>query len=197
MLDSEQFFPPQENQGPDTAQALPSGPTYPMANYQRLVVSALHNAHDHVTITTPYLVPDDALLQAIEVAALRGVDVEIVVPEKYDKILVGAASKAYYEELLECGAKLYLYPQGLLHAKSMTVDNTIGVFGSSNFDIRSFVLNFELNLLLYGAKETEALRAIQRHYMEQSTPLTADAWKRRAWPTRVGQNLAKLFSPLL
>ena len=115
-----------------------------------MVVAAIHAAEHHVTITSPYFVPDEAFLQAMQTAVLRGVKVEVIVPRRVDQKLVGAASRAYYDDLLEIGATLYLYDEGLLHAKTMCIDDSIAFIGSSNFDIRSFALNFEINLLFYG-----------------------------------------------
>lgn len=112
-----------------------------------MVVAALYAARHRVTITTPYFVPDEAFLEAIETAALKGVKVELIVPLQSDQILVGNAARAYYERVLKSGASIYLFDQGLLHAKSMTIDDTLAFLGSSNFDIRSFALNFEINVI--------------------------------------------------
>jgi cardiolipin synthase len=179
------------------AQTLPSGPIFPVENYQRLVVSALHNAHRRVIITTPYFVPDEPLLQAIQTAIWRDVDVDLIVPERCDQIIVGAAARAYYEDVLAAGAKLYLYSKGLIHSKTMTVDDSIALIGSSNFDIRSFEINFELSMLLYGSAVTERLRNQQLRYLRESHQLNALEWSRRPAPRKLLQNTARLLSPIL
>ncbi|HBO44690.1 MAG TPA: cardiolipin synthase [Planctomycetaceae bacterium] len=197
VLAGEDIFPEPPMLGPIAAQTLPSGPDYPTENYQRMVVSAMHAARRQVVITSPYFVPDEAFLQAIEVAVLRGVTVEIILPRRCDQVLVGAASRAYYEDLLRLGVKLHLFDDGLLHAKTMSVDDSVALVGSSNFDIRSFELNFEISLLFYGADMTGYLRHLQRGYMAQSRQLTPEEWSRRPRLNRVGENIARLLSPLL
>ena len=197
LLDSDPFFPAPLHAGETPVQALPSGPDYPVQNYQRLIVAAAHAARERITITTPYMVPDEALLQAFQVAVLRGVEVEIIVPSKTDHPLVDAASRAYYDHMLDSGVKLYLYQQGLLHSKTMTVDDAIALIGSSNFDIRSFALNFELNLVLYGSAVSDLLRVEQERYIEGSVELDRDEWQRRPVASKAMHNVAKLLSPLL
>ena len=93
-----------------------------------------------------------------------------------DQKLVGAAGRSYYDDLLDMGATLYLYDEGLLHAKTMCIDDSIAFIGSSNFDIRSFALNFEINLLFYGPQVAEQLRAQHQKYIEKSFQLTAEHW---------------------
>ena len=114
-----------------------------------------------------------------------------------DQVLVGAASRAYYEDLLNLGVKLHLYDDGLLHAKTMSVDDAVALVGSSNFDIRSFALNFEISLLFYGQHVTEYLRDRQNHYIARSGQLTREEWQQRPRLRRVMENITKLLSPLL
>ena len=183
--------------GTVAVQALPSGPNYPTENYQRMVVAALHDAQKHVIITTPYFVPDEAFMQAIEVAVLSGVEVELILPRRCDQPLVGAASRSYYEDLLNAGVKLYLYEDGLLHAKTMSIDNSFALIGSSNFDIRSFALNFEISLVFYGSQIVEKLRTEQNRYIENSVQLTHEVWNQRSKVKKFLHNVAQLLSPLL
>ena len=184
-------------QGDVPAQTLPSGPIFPVENYQRLVVSAIHGAHSRVVITTPYFVPDEPLLQAIQIAVWRGVQIDLIVPQRCDQVIVGAAARAYYDDVLEAGANLYLFTAGLVHAKTMTVDNSIALIGSSNFDIRSFEINFELSMLLYGPDVTRRLRAQQLRYLDNSFQLDARQWSTRPATRQLLDNMARLMSPLL
>jgi cardiolipin synthase len=125
------------------------------------------------------------------------VKVDLIVPKRSDQILVGAAARAYYEPLLRLGATIHLHADGLLHAKTMTVDDSLALVGSGNFDIRSFYLNFELNMLGYGPEAAAALRFAQRRYLDQSTPLQLQEWLNRPRMRRLADNCAKLLSPLL
>ncbi len=195
--DLDRLTVPSDDCGPIAVQTVPSGPSYKTENYQRLIVSALHDAEKRVIITTPYLIPDESLLQALEVAALRGVQVQLIVPHRSDQFLVGYAARSYYRELLDMGIEIYLFNDGLLHAKTMTVDGELAFFGSSNFDIRSFALNFEINLVFYGKEEAHALTEVQRNYLKRAARLNADEWNSRPIFFRSMESVAKLFSPLL
>jgi cardiolipin synthase A/B len=197
ILDGLDIFPQTAMTGTTPVQTLPSGPSYPTENYQRMVVAALHDARQHVIITTPYFIPDEAFIQAIEVAVLSDVKVELIVPHRSNQILVDTASHAYYEGLLDIGVKIYLYNEGLLHAKTMSIDNSFAFIGSSNFDIRSFALNFEINLVFYGSEVSEKLRAAQNRYISNSVQLTREVWKQRPKIHKFLQNIAQLLSPLL
>ncbi|MCC6127148.1 MAG: cardiolipin synthase [Pirellulales bacterium] len=197
VLEGGEYFPVPPMTGEIAVQTLPSGPTYPTENYQRIVVAALYAAERRVTITSPYFVPDGAFLQAMQTAVLRGVEVELVVPRRCDQKLVGAAGRSYFDDVLEMGVKLYLYDKGLLHAKTMCVDDAIAFIGSSNFDIRSFALNFEINLLFYGPEVATQLHAQQRRYMADAFLLTAERWEQRPAIKKLLQNIARLLSPLL
>jgi len=198
MLDDEAgLFPAVPSAGTVAAQTLPSGPNYPTENYQRLVVDTLHAASQRVIITTPYFVPDEAFLQAVQTAILRGVRVDLVVPKKSDMKMVDAAGRAYYDDLLEMGANVHLYAEGLLHTKAMSVDGEIAFIGSSNFDIRSFALNFEINMIFYGPEITQQLFDEQMRCIGQSVQITAEQWRARPTSRKLFQNIAKLFSPVL
>ena len=197
MLDGENIFPEPPVTGDVFVQTLPSGPNYSTENYQRLLVAAFHAARRHVVMTTPYFVPDDAFLEAMQTVAFRGVDIDLIVPQRNNHVLVGAASRAYFGELLDVGVRIHLYTDGLLHAKTVRIDDEVAFIGTSNFDIRSFALNFELNLLLYGTPIVDALRAHHDAYLARSEQLDPEAWRHRPVLRQTAQNLVKLLSPLL
>jgi cardiolipin synthase len=197
VLDSEKEFPAPEIAGSVPAQALPSGPDFPTQNNQRLFVSLIHGARKQVVLTTPYFIPDEPLLQAMQTAALRGVDVHLVVSEKGDHRIVSLAQESYYQELLEAGVHIHLYRKNFLHAKHLSVDDSAAVIGTSNLDIRSFALNAELMLMIYDAGVTARLAAEQGRYFTNSRLLTLETWKRQSFGRKFAQNLARLLSPLL
>jgi len=197
LLEEQDIFPPPILSGDVHAQVLPSGPNFPVENYQRLVVAVLYSARERVVITTPYFIPDEPFLQAMQVVAQRGVEINLIVPRKTDHPLVDMASHAYFEELLQAGVKIFAYEAGLLHAKTMSVDDSIVFIGSSNFDIRSFSLNFEVNLLLYGREATRGLRKHQMEYLRDSAGIDLLQWQKRSLLIRTMNDVAKLFSPLL
>lgn len=183
--------------GDTRAQLLPSGPGYGRANFQMAMVSLIHGASKRVVIATPYFVPDQPLLQALETAVLRGVDVRLVLSAKSDLRLVTMAQQSYYDQLLRIGVKIHLYQPRFLHAKFMTVDESVAVIGSSNVDIRSFALNSEISLLAYDAQVVASMVQIQGHYFGKSRLLTAREWGRRPATRRALQSIARLADSLL
>jgi len=124
-------------------------------------------------------------------------DGRLIVPERSDHPITGAAGRAYFDSLMASGVRIHLHREGLLHSKTMTVDDAFSLVGSGNFDIRSFYLNFELNLLLYGPEITAELRFLQQRYMNESVRLSHAAWEQRSMAARLGEDVAKLLSPLL
>ena len=183
--------------GDAQAQLLPSGATYPLEGFESLLVWQIHSAVDRVVLATPYLIPDDALVGAMRTAVARGVRIDVVVSAVVDQYLVNLAQCSYYEELLGCGIQIHAYRDYLLHAKNVSIDGHLAVVGSSNVDLRSFELNEEVSLLLYGGTAVDALVAIQDGYIANSTPLDLAAWRRRPAARRFAENLARLISPLL
>lgn len=197
LLDSVNLFPAPRLAGQVAMQTLPSGPGFPLENNQRMFLALIHGARERIVVTTPYFVPDEALVQALQTAVLRGVDVHLVVNERRDQLLVSLAQRSYYDELLEAGVQIHLHRARFLHAKHMSIDNDIVLIGSSNMDIRSFQLNAEISLLLYDATVASLMRVVQDRYFAGSELLTLEMWRTRPRHNRVSENLARLVSPLL
>jgi cardiolipin synthase len=197
FLGEARYFPEPQIAGNVAAQALPSGPGYPRENNQRVVVSLIHAATQRIVITMPYMIPDGALLQALQTSVLRGVEVTLVVPLQMDQILVGLGQRSYYDELLSSGVRICRYGKRFLHAKYITIDDQIAWIGSSNLDIRSFSLNAEIVVLLYDRDACKRLREEQARYLREGEMLTLASWRQRPPPVKVIENLARMLSPLL
>ena len=197
FLGDARYVPDPQVAGDIAVQALPSGPGYPRENNQRLVVSLIHAANRRIFIAMPYLIPDDALLQALQTAVLRGVEVTLVVPLQIDQYLVGLGQRSYYDELMEAGVRICRYGKRFLHGKCLTIDDTIAWIGSSNLDIRSFALNAEIVVLLYDARVCARLGEEQARYLREGEMLSLETWRERAPPIKLAENLARLLSPLL
>ena len=178
-------------------QVVPSGPTEHVETVHSLLVSAINGARERVVITTPYFIPDEPTRMALRLATLRGVEVDVVLPGVSDSRFVTAAGQSYYREFLDEGVRILEHRDGFLHAKTITVDDAFAVVGSVNFDRRSFYLNFELALLLYGPEPVLQIGALQDGYMAAAVPLDGDAWERRPLWRKVGEDVARLMSPLL
>jgi cardiolipin synthase len=183
--------------GRTVAQLLPSGPGYPHENNQRFIVSLMHAARRRVVITSPYFIPDDPFIQAMTTAVLRGVEVHLVVSRQIDQYLVGLGQRSFYDELLEGGVRIHSYTKRFLHAKHVSIDDSIGLIGSSNMDIRSFMLNAEVMLVVYDREVVGRLREIQERYFRDSVEITKEVWRRRPAVHRVLQNVARLADSLL
>ena len=158
---------------------------------------AVYSAREELILTTPYFVPSELLLMALASAAQRGVKVILVVPAKVDSRLVRHASQASKGDLLKAGVRIANFHGGLLHTKSVTVDGEISLFGSVNLDPRSLRLNFEISLAVYDSDFTTRLRALQQSYIDRSDLMDLESWQRRSLGTRIAENVARLWSPLL
>lgn len=176
---------------------VPSGPTSVMDANRRLIIEAINRAQRSLLLTTPYFVPGEPLAIALQNAALRGVEVRLLVPEKNDSRLVQFASRRYFDDLLSAGVKVLLFRGGLLHTKSITVDEEFTLFGTVNLDIRSLHLNFELMLLVFDPGFTRDLVELQRSYERAAVPLEAERWRRRPLRERLKEGACYLVSPLL
>ena len=121
----------------------------------------------------------------------------IIVPEKVDSFLTRYASRSYFDDLLDIGIKVYQYRKGLLHTKSIMVDETMSMFGTVNLDMRSLWLNYEVALFIYDPEFAKALHRLQRSYIEESDLLSVERWSNRPLPERFLENTLRLASPLL
>jgi cardiolipin synthase A/B len=188
-----------DDDDPETVlcQIAPSGPAFEAENNLALFNSLIYAAEQRIGITTPYFVPDPSLLGAILTAARRGVSVELFVGATADQAMVLHAQHSYYQSLLAAGVVIQRYaPPTVLHAKHMTVDDAVTVVGSSNMDIRSFQLDFELSMLVCNRSFTTRMRAVEDEYRERSTRLTLEEWAGRSGLHGIADDLARLTSSL-
>ncbi|TFD72525.1 cardiolipin synthase [Cryobacterium fucosi] len=176
-------------------QVVPSGPGFEGENNLRLFLALLYYAQERIIITSPYFVPDESIMYAITTATQRGLHVELFVSEVGDQALVYHAQRSYYEELLRAGVIIYLYKAPyVLHAKHFTIDDEVAVIGSSNMDMRSFSLNFEVSLMVRGRSFVRDLRAVEDGYRADSRRLTLEEWMKQPLRSTVLDNLARLTS---
>ncbi len=178
-------------------QIMATGPTADNEALRHLSQLTFHVAREELILTTPYFVPDEATASALRITARRGVEVTLVVPARNDSPLVGAASRSFYEGLLEAGVTIHEYQAGLLHAKTITIDRDLAVVTTANLDRRSFELNFEVSMVVYDDDFASQLRLLQKTYVDDSRPVDPGAWARRRWPRRLVHNTAGMLSPLL
>ncbi len=191
-------LPPTAHSAEDSAmQVVPTGPSSPSDTYRRLLLAAVQSARERLILTTPYFVPDEPTLVALEMAANRGVRVSLLLPLVPDHAFTAAAGRAHFASLMEEGVEIYLFKPGLLHSKTTTVDDGFSIMGSANLDVRSFNLNFELSVVLYGKQVTAQLRAIQEGYLAESERIDPVRWAKRPALKRYAESAITLLSPLL
>lgn len=187
----------QADTGKEVMQIIPSGPGFTTEPNLRLFTSIVHHAKHNLQLVSPYFIPDESLLEAITTAAFRGVDVELYVSEKSDQFLVGHAQSSYYRELLRAGVSIYLYPApAVLHSKFAIADREIAVVGSSNMDMRSFGLNYEVTMMTGKGELMTELQNVCDSYKKVSKHLTEDEWEQRPWYLKYIDNVARLTSAL-
>ena len=179
------------------AQEFSSGPVYRDDILYQVLLSAIMDAREELTITTPYFGPDDGLIQALMAAAGRGVKVTLIVPKLNDSTLVAWSSRSFYDDLMAAGVNIAEFHGGLLHTKSLLIDKRVAVFGSVNFDQRSLRLNFEISLIVYNDEFCAKLETLIESYLAQSDMVDPVSWaKRPRWRVML-ENAAHLSSPLL
>lgn len=182
---------------PVGVQLVTGGPTSQWGNMAFVFQKAIENARKSIYIQTPYFLPSDSLLKALQVAALSKVDVRLMIPRKPDSFLLRYASYSYVKQCLDAGIKIYFYEPGMLHAKVVVIDDEFVTTGSTNFDFRSFEHNFEGNLLLYSKDFNQRMTRIMHDDMMQSTRISLRAWRRRSMWQKALESLTRLFGPLL
>lgn len=179
------------------AQEFSSGPVYRDDILYQVLLSAIMDAREELTITTPYFGPDDGLIQALMAAAGRGVKVTLIVPKLNDSTLVAWSSRSFYDDLMSAGVNIAEFHGGLLHTKSLLIDKRVAIFGSVNFDQRSLRLNFEISLIVYNDEFCAKLETLIESYLAQSDMVDPVKWaKRPRWRVML-ENAAHLSSPLL
>ena len=189
--------PPAPLEGGVPVQVIGTGPFAQNRALVALTQVGLLQARQEIVLTTPYFVPDETTLAALCSAAQSGVSTLLVVPARNDSPLVAAASRSYYELLLEAGVVIYEYRPGLLHAKTITVDCATSVVATSNMDRRSFELNFEVSVMAFDREFSSKLRAVQQSYIDESARVDLAQWRQRRWPERLRENAAGILAPVL
>lgn len=179
------------------AQIVAGGPIYPMSPVMLSYFKIFTTAKEKLYVTNPYFIPNDSILDALKQAAISGVDVRIMMPEKSDSAVVGAASKFYYEELLRAGVKIFLYKKGFVHAKTVVADSSLSVVGTANMDIRSFDLNFEIMSIIYGAPFAKQLEGAFLDDLKECTELSYESWIQQSTFKKLTYAIARLVSSFL
>jgi cardiolipin synthase len=182
---------------PAVCAIVPSGPHTEYNFTLEAFLIALHRARGRIWITTPYFIPDQTITAALRTAVFRGVDVRLLVPEKGDHRIVAMASRSYYPVLLQAGVRIFHYRGGLMHAKTVLIDDNLTIIGSANMDLRSFRLNFEINLFAQSIPLAKDLANLFENFASESTEVSWEAIQKTSYTAQFAEAAAHLLSPLL
>jgi cardiolipin synthase A/B len=196
-LDDERYFPAASPVGDCRIQIIDSGPDQIWPSMELYHAQAIAFARERVWITNPYFIPSQAIESSLTLAALRGVDVRLLLPKKSDSLLVTLASHSYYAGLLQAGVRIFEYGPGFVHAKTMVVDEWMATVGSANMDMRSFNLNFELNAFVFDAGLCRSIAKEFSADLDAATEVTIETEQRAGLIRRLVRAVARLLSPML
>jgi cardiolipin synthase A/B len=196
-IDGPAFFPPLGAAGPVLARGIPDGPDEDFETIRWVLLGALASARQRIRVVTPYFLPDPTLVTALNVAAMRGVEVDVVLPERSNLPLVQWAQTAQLWQVLDRGCRVWLSPRPFDHGKAMTVDSAWALLGSANWDPRSLRLNFELCVEVIDPAAVAAVDALVDARLGAARPITLEEVDGRSLPLRLRDGVARLASPYL
>ena len=188
-------YPPSVVQ--NASQLVSSGPNFETRTARDNFLNLILNAKKTIYLETPYFVPDDTILDALKIAALSGVDIQIIIPNKPDHLFIYWVNQAYAWDLIKYGVKFSKYNTGFIHSKMMIVDNKIATLGSTNLDYRSFYQNFEININIYSGELLKELEIDFLEDLKDSTPLTLRDYGQRTIVIKMKESIFRLFAPLM
>ena len=197
LIKYEKYFPNKVLAGNNGIQIVSSGPDSKRQNVRNNYLKMIMMAKKNIYIQTPYFIPDDAIIEALKIAALSGVDVRVMIPSKPDHMFVYWASMSYVGELIYAGAKCYKYNNGFLHSKVITIDGMVSSVGTANMDIRSFRLNFEVNAFIYNEETTKKLEENFTKDIHKSIEITRYLYSQRSFYIKMKESISRLLSPVL
>ncbi len=197
IISGKPYYPIVDVQSDTLMQIATSGPTGPWRTLLQATIFLIANAKKYIYIQTPYFLPTEGLNQALQIAALGGVDVRLMIPKRSDTRSTNMASRSFLDEMVKAGVKVYFYKPGFLHSKLLVVDDMVTAIGSANMDFRSFEHNFEVNAYVYHETFAVDMKKMFLQDMKCCEQATASRWLRRPLKDRVIESFMRLFSPLL
>jgi len=193
----EKYFPKEECDNKLAVQIAASGPDTDWANIMEVIFTAIVTSENYVYITTPYFIPNDQIITAMQVAGRSGVDVRLLIPKDSDSWTAKHATNSYLECLMEANVKIYRYCKGFIHAKTMVVDDMLSTVGTTNMDYRSFNINFEINAMIYNEEKSVELKAQFLEDLKDSEEIDLERWKNRSKGQKFQESYCRLWAPLL
>ena len=197
LITSSRYFPEMDSYGNALMQIVTSDPVGEWRDIMQGLLIAISSSRKYFYIQTPYLLPTEPILMALKTAALAGVDIRIMIPERADTRLTHLASLSYLDDMMRAGVKIYLYQKGFLHSKLIVSDDTLSTVGSTNMDFRSFEHNFEVNAFMYDRTSALILKEIFLKDQKDAFLLQRKQWIKRPWYQKVQESTIRLLAPLL
>jgi cardiolipin synthase len=199
LITASRYFPRIENSATPgvVMQIVTSDPVGPWKEIMQGLVKAVLGAKRYFYIQTPYFLPTEQLSFAMQTAAMSGVDVRLMLPERADSRIIQWASSSYISDMLSAGVKVYSYRKGFLHSKVMVSDDMLSSVGSTNLDFRSFEHNFEVNAFMYDGATAQRMKEIFIADQRDSTQIFLKNWEKRSWRQKTLESVVRLLAPLL
>ncbi|TDO91279.1 cardiolipin synthase [Halanaerobium saccharolyticum] len=197
LLAEEKYFPEKKYKGDSALQIVSSGPDSREEEIKAMFLKMIYEAEETIYIQTPYFIPDQSMLEALMLASRAGVEVKIMVPDRGDHPFVYAANNSFVGQLLEAGARCYHYTKGFLHSKTICIDGRVLSIGTTNMDVRSFKLNFEINAFIYDRERAEYHDQLFEEDLKYSQEITKELYENRGWTMKLRESVSRLLSPIL
>lgn len=197
LITSSVYFPKMEPCGESITQIVTSDPVGEWREMMQGLTLAILNAQKYFYIQSPYFLPTEPIMNALRTAALAGVDIRLMMPEKADNRLTHLGSCSYLKDILKAGVKVYFYRKGFLHSKLMVADDSLSTVGSTNMDFRSFEHNFEANAFMYDTHTALLMKEIFLNDQKECVQVLLKNWEKRPLKRRIVESVVRLFSPLL
>ena len=197
LITAGKYFPEPQRFDKNLVQLVSSGPDTDWQSIMQGIAAAIMAAEKYVYIHTPYFMPNELVTGCIQMAALSGTEVRLMIPEKSDAPLSDLSSSSYLGDMMEAGVRVFIYKKGFLHSKAIVLDDFVSIIGSTNMDDRSFDQNFEANAFIYDTKTALQLKELFMNDLNKCEELTYDAWNNRKRRQKLKESFARLFSPLM
>ena len=197
MIEDAKYYPTPKKFDNNVVQIVSSGPDTDWEAIMQGISSSVMSATKYIYIHTPYFIPNDVIETCLQMAAMSGVDVRLMIPNHSDSKLSDACTSSYLGKALEAGIRVFKYQKGFLHSKAIVIDGVISIVGSANLDERSFNQNFEANAFIYDKKTAETLTRLFERDLRNSVELNYEQWVNRKRKQKLKESWARLFSPLM
>ncbi|MBO5975030.1 MAG: cardiolipin synthase [Paludibacteraceae bacterium] len=197
LISDKKYYPTPRTFDNNFVQIVSSGPDTDWESIMQGITAMIHSAKKYIYIHTPYFLPTEPILSALQIASLSGVDVRLMLPQRVDTKMIQLASHSYLKHILESGVRVFFYQNNFLHSKAIVADDYVSTIGTANMDFRSYEQNFELNAFIYDEKTATSLRLEFENDLKSCKEITLEEWKKRKKIDRLKDSVARIFSPIM